>query len=325
MSFNFFSSQQQQKIEEEKSFQLSDQMKWDEIPEKVRHEIIEIHQMILKNRELLNDNENGKSKTADDEEKEVQNSLYDLSSRSKEELFGNLTSLAHQIDYGKRIINEYKEDFSFSKNCYNTSNALSSFPSPFLSNYSKHLEEEFRSLDQEITAYSSQFNFSDKSVDDNIFFKLFEEENNAICRTSTKLTQLLNKYANTRLNLYQKLKITQPYKSDSYTFQDQSYAKSIELKFKQFKSEQTAKQVKNLEHSDLFGVSNQIEETKSNSLFGNSFGTGYTGFSSSSLTQRSQNGFKAPPPVKTAPFNVTTSKEPPAAPSASNSGYSPFK
>ncbi|KAK8899936.1 hypothetical protein M9Y10_002259 [Tritrichomonas musculus] len=325
---NFFSNQQQQKNEED-DFKISESMRLEDLPDSIAKQFIEVHKFICDNREFL---ENSK---IDQKDKSPISNISNINYICNNDLFLNLDSLAHQIDSGRKMIKDFKTDLDEFKKNYNSTQ------SSFLVRYSKQLEDMSGSISEEIEAYkghlqslsnNSTINRCNSSSDYNdVLFNFFNEEYQALLRSSTKISRLSKKLSYTRALLCQKLKIDQSQFIIETKDVGSSVFQSIHTRYKQFQENKKSKLTKNISESDLFGLPTKIEATQTSVFGGGSGGFSFPTFNSTSggfLTNRKDsNKIKTNLKINTNSSNNTafpSLRQEPSAPKATENN-NPFK
>ncbi|OHT10005.1 hypothetical protein TRFO_20916 [Tritrichomonas foetus] len=294
LSFGFG---QQPKQEEKPPFQINEQMLLTDIPSDVVKEFIDVHKKIVETRTFLAKEEQQKQSNENSEDDSTQKTLLSIRDESTSEIFGSLTSLAHQIDAGKKTVKEFEEELAISKSDYTNSEHIRSLPSPFILRFVDRVEKSAEDFAQSIAAYGSHLQPNKPISNENqIIFDFLNEQHNAILRCSSRVSKLNEKLIATRNNLATKLKINSINISNFEESAEDSYAQSIDVKYQQFLGQQKQKNQKRIEESDLFGNSTVEEQTTSGGFgfgggFGNSFGSGF-GSSTSSFGKGSTTGKK---------------------------------
>lgn len=295
MKFSFTSKKEEDKDDD---FKITETMYFNQLPQSTKNQFIEVYKLIKDNRQYLKEESLLESKNRGEVMYDEMEKIKDL---CMNDLFFSIYSFGHQIDNGKKILNEYKIELSESKNDHKNTNSIKTFPSPFLVRYSKHLEDISDSISEEIEAYrghlqslsnnSENIGFNKNQKKNDILYNFFNEEYEALLRSSTKISQLCKKLSFTRSHLCQKLQIDQSRLMTDYKNTEDSIFSSIQTKYKQFLSNKKFKMQKSIDESDLFGKPTKIEAQKPapKSFFSNSSFI-------ANREKRNANNFTPPPP-----------------------------
>ena len=199
------------------------------------------------------------------ESRKLQDELDDIHRKAVSIIFGKLSSLARQIDSGSKTLKEFANDLNSSKSDNENSDSKKTHPSPFLLKYVDGVLNNADNLSQSIAAYSShlqpQSNTSVSSSDqnnnheNNVLYNFLKEQNDAISRCSTKVSQLTIKMDGVRSELSKKLNINTTYLTTDEKSTDISNVQSIKTKYQQFLEQKELKEKKRQDESDIFGNS----------------------------------------------------------------------
>ena len=298
---NFSWSQPQQK-EEKPPFQISESMTMNDLTPEIKKEFIEVYNEIKnakkftitqkkaeqskESNEAKGSEEKGDDKSDANEGEDLLNKVFSTREAIVSEIFGSLTSLAHQIDAGKKIVKEYSDELKISQEDYRNSEQIRSLPSPFIIRFVDNVEKLADDLSQSISAFGSHLQPSLKPDDDMVIYNYLNEQHNAIVRCSSKVSKINEKLITVRNNLASKLKINAFSFSQSEPHTENTYAQSIQSKYQQFLAQNRNKNQKRLEESDLFG--NSTVEAPKTSSFGSSFGnfSNFGNFGNSSFSTK---------------------------------------
>lgn len=334
MKPNFkFGNQKKKDDDQEVEFKISETMVLKNLPPSISSQFIEVYKLIKENREFID-----KKKNLDFEskEKELCDDMEEIKNRCIKDLYLPITSLGNQIDNGRKMLKESQLELDEYTNDKKNENMAKNYPSPFLTRYSKQLEDDAECISEKIEAYKSHLqSLSDNCNDllsnqnnqkNDVLLNFLYEENEAILRFSSKISQLSDKLSFTRKILCQKLKIDQSHLVTETKNTSDSVFQLVKSKYKQFLDNKKSIVQRNLEDSDLFGIPTKIPQSNiAKPLLGSG---GFGSFVSN--RKEKDNNFTPPPMINTQ--NATTSStsqiptyKPPATPASNKAHSNPFK
>ena len=203
---------------------------------------------------------------------ELDSSLEFLKESTEKELFGPLTSLAHQIDNGKKTVYDFKQELNQSKQDLGGSYHNTQTPTPFIRRFVADLKTQYYELDQSIKTVESSLssNVSSEEFYQEMFPELYlaealQKEHQSINRLSSKVSALKSHFDEIDEVYEQKShfadasagKDSLASDGSNQTKQEEEIsfdtADKIETQYQQFLSQKKNKERNRIEKNDLFG------------------------------------------------------------------------
>ena len=241
---------------------INEQMLVDDLEAKIFNQIVEIFNFSMDNATFQMP-ETGP---------ELDSSLQFLKESTEKELKGPLISLAHRIDNGMKIVSEYKDELSQSKQDLGGSYHNNRTPTPFISRFVADLKTQFYELDQSIKTVESTLssNVSNEDLYQEMFPEVslaeaLQKEHESINRISSKVSVLkqhfdeLNEVYQEKSHFADASAEKEDEHVDDTTEENKPFettfdtAGKIETKYQQYLSENKNKQRNRIEKNDLFG------------------------------------------------------------------------
>lgn len=258
----------QQQQPPQPQFQITEQMLIGDLPVEAWNEFINVFQKV---NESPNENVLEGVSAIDTE-------INGLEDDTTKALLGTLMSLAHQIDYGKSIIKEYKDELEKSKDDLSNSSHVRVVPTPFIIRYVNKIQQRATDLSESLAAYESRLQPTDSSDSQKTMYELLNKQHEAVLRCSSRVSRLREKLDKVRTQISQKVKSDSTMMSISEGTNDIDnrglVSADISTSFSQFQAEQKKKIEKRNANSDLFGNSNVQAPAKTGFGLGSGLGLG---------------------------------------------------
>ena len=244
------------KQEAEPVINISDQMKLEELDPVTSNKFVDIFNFANQNSMF----QFPESST------EVESRMQLIKDTTIKELFGPLTSLAHQIDMGKKTIFDFTEELHKSQEDLNGSSHNKRTPTPFITRFVDGLKTQFYEVDDSIKIVGSTLTSEDTDEQVGQFIStehyLSESlkcEQQGILRLSSKVSALKTQFDDLRTEIEDKSHFSDLYnkqqkKAKSPNEQRYDTAEGIENRYKTFLSDKKNRMQKKIDNEDLFGA-----------------------------------------------------------------------
>lgn len=279
-----------QEEEEKPRFQVTEQMLISELPNDIAKLFIDAFEQIQTTSKELSVNASNVSNAT------IESDFEQIKKDTIECINGGLTSLAHQIDFGRSSFNECKKDLEVSKSDCNNSNHFRGVPSPFIKRYASRITKHAEELSQKLASYNSRFQpnqqlsgFKEQN-ESQVLIDLLTEQQKSILRISSRVAAINERLEKIRSIMKTRLK-TNISANQVEDIQQVPCAQKVQDEYKRFLSDKKQKRIKIAEETDLFGNSTKVVPKKAGGLFGNSgsnftFGAKKTTTTTSSTTKK---------------------------------------
>ena len=203
-----------------------------------------------------------------DSNNQLENDINEIKESVKSMMFGKLMTAAHQVDSGKEIVEDIKNDLEKSKSDRQNAQSVKVTPTPFIERYVEKVVQKSTDLTESLSSYESRFSSNDSFDTEEEMMNFLADQYDAVIRTSTRVANLEKAAGDVRSLSMKQLKITSnqlnALEKDKETETTTTNLSQIKSKYDQFLNEQKKKNEKKTEDTDLFGISlaNATEEKK---------------------------------------------------------------
>lgn len=245
-SFGSFGQQQKPQEHQKPRFQVTEQMQLSDLPAEESNDFISVFQSISENSAI-------KPLTPSDS---IESDIEQLTQQTKAAILGPLTSLAHQVDYGKHILDEFKRVLDTSRSDFGNKSQARSLPTPFIKRYVQRVHQESQDFSEALASYKSKMEATQLNNSTQSVYDFLEQQQLAILRVSSHIAKIRDQTNSIRAELSSKLKIN-PYQlmaSNDSTEIETTISRDVLNHYKAYLNDEKRKADERLLHTDLFGT-----------------------------------------------------------------------
>jgi hypothetical protein len=186
-------------------------------------------------------------------------------------IFGELMSVAHQIDNGKSTIKGFSKELEMSNLDIKNSSHARTTPTPFIKRSVERIIRRAQEISAELDAGKSKMEAVQITDPLNAISTMLQSQHAAVVRCSSKVAKIRSEYESLRAAMLQKLPASTIAKIEEgkASEQNETCAEEINSSYKRFVTDQKNALSVKLEKMDLFGEVNEVPKTT-----GSKFGMG---------------------------------------------------
>ena len=182
-----------------------------------------------------------------------------IKERTKNCIFGELMSVAHQIDNGKSTIKGLSKELDVSHVDIQNSSHARTTPTPFIKRSVERIIRHARDISADLDASQSKMEAAQITDPLEAISAMLKSQHSAVIRCSSKVASVRSNYESLRAAMQQKLPASSIAKIEEgkVNEQNETCSEEISSSYKRFVTERKNKFSKRMEKMDMFGAINE--------------------------------------------------------------------